>query len=331
MSAVAPSETWRPVALSRELRGGPLAVVIDGAPVVLFRDGDAVRALPDRCPHRMVELSGGRVLDGEIECPYHGWRFGGDGRCTAVPGLKGPVPAIRVPPLHAVEHRGAIHVARGRPAAPPSAHPFEGGDVVERVVRSSTRSTVLDAAENILDATHTHYTHKGLLRGLSAKRFDVTVDVTGGPDWVEAVYTGEPEQQGLVSRLLEGERTRTVGRFRAPGIAELEYWGPRGLALATTFHLREAAQGVVEGIGWLVGPRQGGLGHLKALLFEPLFHVALRQDQRVLRSASLNAARHPGTSPVIGPLDILRRDIAAILRGEAPDAMERPRRLVMSL
>ena len=42
---------------------------------------------------------------------------------------------------------------------------------------SSTRSTLIDTAENILDATHTHFTHKGLLRGLSAKRYTAAVEV----------------------------------------------------------------------------------------------------------------------------------------------------------
>ena len=40
------------------------------------------RAAPDRCPHRGTRLSLGRVCDGQIECPYHGWRFDGAGRCA---------------------------------------------------------------------------------------------------------------------------------------------------------------------------------------------------------------------------------------------------------
>ena len=37
------------------------------------------------------ELSTGKVASGEIECPYHGWRYNGEGRCTAVPGHVGDV------------------------------------------------------------------------------------------------------------------------------------------------------------------------------------------------------------------------------------------------
>ena len=42
-------------------------------------------ALIDRCPHRGVALSLGRVGNGDIECPFHGWRFDGAGTNCDVP------------------------------------------------------------------------------------------------------------------------------------------------------------------------------------------------------------------------------------------------------
>ena len=129
----------------------------------------------------------------------------------------------------------------------------------------------------------------------------------------------------MVRRLLEGERARTIGRYRHPGIVELEYWGKGGLALATTFHLRQADERTVEGVGWLIGPRQGLFGELKALAFRPLFAFALQQDRRVLKSASDNALIPPQVQPAIGPLDFLRRDIAAIMNGKMPSAAAEPR------
>lgn len=111
---------------------------------------------------------------------------------------------------------------------------------------------------------------------------------------------------------------KTIGRYRHPGIAELEYWGPKGLALATTFHLRQVDAHRVEGVGFLVGPRGGLLDYLKALAFRPMFKLALEQDRRVLRSASDNAALAPDARAVVGPLDFLRNDIAAIIEGRLP-------------
>ena len=316
---------WQAVALSADIKGRPKRILIDGQPVVLFRSSTGIAALFDRCVHRLVELSTGKVVGGEIECPYHGWRYDGEGRCTAIPGHVGAIPHYRVRRFAVTERDGVVFVSAGTPEGDPYLHCMHGKDIVVKRVRSSAQSTVLDAAENILDATHTHFTHKGVLRGLTAKRHLVRVEVTGGEGWVETCYTGEDRQQGLVSRLLEGERARTIGRYRHPGIVELEYWGKNGLALATAFHLRQADPDTVEGIGWLIGPRQGWLGWVKALAFKPLFAIAIEQDRRVLKSASDNARIPPQAQPAIGPLDFLRRDIAAIMEGKLPPAATEPR------
>lgn len=322
---------WQAVALSNRLKGKPMRILYRGEPLVLFRTKTGVAALIDRCPHRLVELSKGRVVGGEIECPYHGWRFGGDGQCTAIPGHLGDTPRYRVKRFRAREVDGAIFISDGAPNADPYVHCMGGQDIAVRHVQSSTRSTVLDAAENILDVAHTHFTHKGLLRGFSAKRYRVDVAVTGGADWVQASYTGEEKQDGLISRLLDGERTKTIGRFRAPGIVELEYWGPKEMTIATAFHLHERDPETVGGVGWIMAPDHGLLTWAKSLLFKPMMHFALAQDQRVLLSAQKNARFAKDQKVINGPLDFLRTDIEAILAGKRPAAADTPRHHTIEL
>jgi phenylpropionate dioxygenase-like ring-hydroxylating dioxygenase large terminal subunit len=318
------TDQWQAVARARDLGQRPLRIMWEEQPVVLFRHAGGIGALLDRCPHRLVPLSGGCVRNGHLECPYHGWQFNAAGDCVAIPGHHGDLPRARIPRFAVAQADGAIFLARNRPAAAPYTHPLAGGDAVTRLVVSQTAGQLLDVVENILDATHTHFTHKGLLRGLTTRRQRVDVTVTGGAGWVAAAYTGETRQDGLVSRLLDGARVKTIGRYRHPGIAELEYWGPKGMVLATTFHLRQATADQVAGIGWLAGPWQRGLGAVKALAFTPLFTIALKQDQRVLSAAAANA-RLTGGAPLIGPLDYLRKDIAAIMAGDLPSAAHQPR------
>ena len=322
---------WQAVALSRDIGKRPRQIWWNGTALALFRTAAGLAALHDRCPHRHAALSGGRVVGGSVECPYHGWRFDGAGQCTAIPGHIGDLPRYRVPCLTAMEKGGVVFLTEGRPASPPWLHAMEGQPMRCHLVSRATRSTLIDTAENILDATHTHFTHKGLLRGLSARRFAVTVTVTGGPGWVQADYTGEDRQQGLVSALLDGTRVRTVGRYRHPGIAELEYWGPKGLVLTTTFHLRQATAERVEGVGVLIGPHQGAWGWLKMQVFRPLFRIALEQDRRILAQAFDTAAAAGNPRPLIGPLDILRPEIEAIAAGHLPQAATAPRQLQIEL
>lgn len=84
---------WHPVALAQELGEAPVAVQLLERPLVLWRDGaQAIHAWADQCPHRGAKLSLGRVCEGHLECPYHGWQFAASGRCVHVPALPEFVP-----------------------------------------------------------------------------------------------------------------------------------------------------------------------------------------------------------------------------------------------
>jgi len=78
---------WYPVCTTDDLKATePLRVQILGLRFVAFRDADGKpRVLSDTCVHRGGSLSKGQVVDGHVVCPYHGWRYGGDGKCALVP------------------------------------------------------------------------------------------------------------------------------------------------------------------------------------------------------------------------------------------------------
>jgi renierapurpurin 18,18'-hydroxylase len=79
---------WYVVASSAEVQHSPLSVVLWHQTIVLYRDRTGqVHALEDRCPHRQVKLSEGRVVGNDLECVYHGWRFNALGHCAEVPYL----------------------------------------------------------------------------------------------------------------------------------------------------------------------------------------------------------------------------------------------------
>jgi phenylpropionate dioxygenase-like ring-hydroxylating dioxygenase large terminal subunit len=84
-------QNWYVACASGDLGRGPRACIVDGTPLVLFRDASGrARALVDRCPHRNMPLSAARVVDGALQCSYHGWRFGSDGGCL---GMRAPFPS----------------------------------------------------------------------------------------------------------------------------------------------------------------------------------------------------------------------------------------------
>jgi phenylpropionate dioxygenase-like ring-hydroxylating dioxygenase large terminal subunit len=80
---------WYPLALSSEVPADkPYGTSLLGEPLVLFRDQNKqVICLYDSCPHQGLPLSRGKVVDGNVECPYHGWQFGSGGECKKIPSL----------------------------------------------------------------------------------------------------------------------------------------------------------------------------------------------------------------------------------------------------
>ena len=71
-----PPEGWTPTVREDELvEGTPTPASVGGFGVVLVRQGERVYALADRCTHRGGPLHEGTLVDGCIECPWHGSRF----------------------------------------------------------------------------------------------------------------------------------------------------------------------------------------------------------------------------------------------------------------
>ena len=72
--------------------GRGVRVEVGDRRIALFRTGDAVRAIGDRCSHAEASLSEGELFDGEVECPRHGSPFDLEtGRPGALPATN-PVP-----------------------------------------------------------------------------------------------------------------------------------------------------------------------------------------------------------------------------------------------
>ena len=59
----------------------------------MFRVGDVVYAIGDRCSHAEASLAEGEIFDGEVECPRHGSAF------DLATGMPQTLPATRPVPL----------------------------------------------------------------------------------------------------------------------------------------------------------------------------------------------------------------------------------------
>ena len=211
------SRFWVIVGLAREVRADRLTpLVIAGERLVLFRDaGGQVAALVDRCPHRGVALSLGRVRNGIVECPFHGWQFDGTGRNCRVPwNPDARRDRLGAQALVAREDRGLVWLYTGLdPADAPM--PLEA--LLRDDVTLCAQSWVWDAhwtrvMENMLDTPHLPFVHRATI----GRRLAPYVDRAMQLRWQPTAYGAD------ITREIDGEPadgSRLAYRF--PNVMEL--------------------------------------------------------------------------------------------------------------
>jgi vanillate O-demethylase monooxygenase subunit len=240
---------WHPVARSGEVTEQPHGVLLLGEPWVLYRGNGQMRAFVDRCPHRNCPLTLGHCEAGVLQCAYHGWRFGGDGRCIEIPALgEGATvpPAARLTGAAAVaEAHGMVFLAPEAPIAPLGTIPEADDETFMEGLLPTLRARGSAGllADNFLDIAHFPFVHAGTFGTDEAAK--VAPFVVARDDWSFSVSYEHPfahrEDPGVVAGIRPLIQTR-----------RLTYW------LSAPFHLRLRIDFVDSGgsnvIGFFIQP-----------------------------------------------------------------------------
>jgi len=191
---------WYPVSFLEDLpRDRPSQVSIYDTGLVLFFDGSGqLNCLRDLCPHRMARLSDGQIVDGRLECLYHGWQFDGAGDCQLIPQmLEG-----RDYPIRSCVRRYALEIVDGivwvwagaADAADASLIPAGRASGAEGVTAVTFQMDLpYDQSyliENVIDVAHIHIAHHGVRGGglrqaASPLKFEI---IHSGVDGIRATY-----------------------------------------------------------------------------------------------------------------------------------------------
>lgn len=183
---------WYVAAWDEEVGREPFARTLLNEPVVLYRreDGTPV-ALEDRCCHRSLPLSFGKVVGDRLQCGYHGLEFDQSGACVQVPGQASVPPESRVRSYPVVERWHWIWIWTGDPALADDTlipdwwcmdHPdwrMIKGNGAKPIHSKCNYELVTD---NLLDLSHLSYVHTDTIGNDEILRFPV--DTERGEDRV---------------------------------------------------------------------------------------------------------------------------------------------------
>lgn len=232
-----PTSCWYIAAEARELKQRPLARQVAGQHLVLFRDAQGqAAALFDRCPHRNVQLSRGKVRQGCIECPYHGFRFQADGACAHVPSLQTheKIPsALRAQPFPVREQQGYLWVWVGDRPPEADEQPFVLPHHGEPgwghgYLQSTIGNSVANLIENFIDCPHTGYIHGGLFRSPASHLARTHVQAVA--DGVIIDIDEDNKTNSFLGRLIvpKGSQVTHQDRYIYPSTVQVAYgFGPK--------------------------------------------------------------------------------------------------------
>lgn len=230
---------WFPVARAEDVGlERPFGAELLDRRLVVFRDAEGVTVAADRCPHRGGRLSHGRMVDGALQCPYHGWRWDREGRCVLVPSQPGAHPSSKLESRPAEERFGLVWTRLGEqllelPSIPETNEPADGWETACGEwfdVRCGLRSIT----ENFRDSSHFAFVHRETFADVNPEvpaytverqgwRLSWSIRLTFGTPWsVDGVARERPSKYrfGETNGQRSGdERMDLHYRFEVPSLA----------------------------------------------------------------------------------------------------------------
>jgi 3-ketosteroid 9alpha-monooxygenase subunit A len=208
---------WHCLGLADRFReNGPHAIHAFGTKLVVFADSQGrLHVLDAFCRHMGGDLSMGSIKDDSVACPFHDWRWGGDGKCTLVPYAHRVPPRARTRAWITLEENHQLFIWNDPQGNPPPEHviiPRIDGAFDEEWSKWSWNTLLIEGAncreviDNVVDMAHFFYIHFAF------------------PTYFKNVFEGHVAAQYLVSK----SRPDIVNgsNYQTELTSEAAYYGP---------------------------------------------------------------------------------------------------------
>jgi 3-ketosteroid 9alpha-monooxygenase subunit A len=198
---------WHCLGLAEEFKDGkPHAITAFGTKLVVFQSsGGELHVLDGYCRHMGGDLTKGTVKGDEIACPFHDWRWNGNGKCVSIPYAKRVPLRARTKSWLSMEENKQLFVWHDPQGKPPPRHvviPRIDGVFTGEWSNWSWDSVLIEGSncreiiDNMVDMAHFFYIHyafptyfKNVFEGHIATQY---LDTKGRPDaGMASNYGGE--------------------------------------------------------------------------------------------------------------------------------------------
>lgn len=159
---------WHCLGLADGFRDGkPHGISAFGGKLVVWAEaGGALKVLDSYCRHMGADLSEGTVEGDNLACPFHNWRWGGNGRCKDVPYAKRVPKLAKTKAWPTLERNGQLFVWHDPEGGPPEDYIPEiddyGSDQWSGWAWNSVTiegSNCRELVDNVVDMAHFYYVH----------------------------------------------------------------------------------------------------------------------------------------------------------------------------
>ncbi|MFF9066602.1 Rieske 2Fe-2S domain-containing protein [Streptomyces sp. NPDC014891] len=211
---------WHCLGLADGFKDGkPHEIAAFGTRLVVFQGADdgQLHVLNAYCPHMGGNLAHGTVKGDAVACPFHDWRWSGDGRCAGIPYARRVPPRARTRAWTTLERNRQLFVWHDPEGAPPPAgvtvpaiEGVHGPDAAEwsdwtwktaHVEGSNCREIV----DNVVDMAHFFYVHYAF------------------PTYFKNVFDGHVATQYMESA---PRGDMDLGNLSSPLRSDASYYGP---------------------------------------------------------------------------------------------------------
>ncbi|CAN7749028.1 aromatic ring-hydroxylating dioxygenase subunit alpha [Variovorax sp. LjRoot130] len=242
-----PRNQWWVAAQSGEVGRTLLARTLLEEELVFYRkaNGEPV-ALAGRCPHRLFPLVNGKLMGDDVACGYHGFVFGGDGRCVHIPTQDKVPTSMRVRQYPVAEHMGWVWVWMGDPTlADPALLPRPAcagpGWLFWHGITTHIKARYTLLLDNLFDLTHVAYVHASVFNfpeGEDPPGFDapLSLRVEGDHLFAARPLCGVPYDDYATLQFGPGQGTMDLD-------SPSDYHGPALIVTGTVHRLHDEKAG----------------------------------------------------------------------------------------